>query len=134
MPNDLWTGLVSWTGTLVAPDWNALVTLIPLLLLLAVGAFAVITSFRWARVGRSPRGPRRRLPLAPDGRPLRSPVLGPLVLACAAFAGAFGLVAGTAWLALGLVLGVAGLAAWPLQGRLARRRAEAEASPTTGAG
>lgn len=133
MPNDLWTRLVAWTGTLVAPDWSALVALIPLLLLLVVGAFAVVTSFRWAKVGRPPGGVRRQLPLAADGRPLRRPVLGPILLACAVFAIAFGLVAGPVWLAAGLALAVAALAAWPLEVRLARPRLQ-RGAPTTSAG
>lgn len=131
MLNDLWSRLVAWTGTLVAPDWGALVALIPLLLLLVVGAFTAVTSVRWARIGPARRGPGRQLPVGPDGRSPRSPVLGPLVLAVGSFIAAFGVVAGPAWLGVGLVVAVAGLMAWRLEASMASRRARRETRSAT---
>jgi plastocyanin len=114
MLTDLWTRLVAWSGGIVAPDWGQLVALIPIILLLVVVAFVVITTLRWASAGPTRRGPGRRLPAGPDGRPLHVPVIGPFVLALGAFALAFGLVAGGPWLPGGIALAAVGLVWWAL--------------------
>lgn len=125
MLDDLLTHLVSWTGTLIAPDWGGLVALIPVLLLLVVAAFVAVTAAKWARVGRAGRGRGRRLPRAADGSQVGSPTLGPLALALAAFLAAFGLVAGGLWLVVGLLVALAGVALW-------RRERRADGLPASG--
>jgi len=115
MLNDLWSRLIAWTGTIVSPDWAALVALIPVLLLLVVVAFLVITAAKWANAGPTHRGPGQRQPLAPDGTPLRGPSVAPLVLAAGAFVLAFGLVAGGLWLPVGILVTSIGLAWWTLE-------------------
>jgi plastocyanin len=117
MLNDLWTRLISWTGGIVSPDWAALVALIPVLLLVVVVAFLVISAAKWANAGPTRRGPERRQPLAPDGTPIRGPSVAPLVVAAGAFVLAFGLVGGGPWLPLGFVVSAIGLAWWTLEFR-----------------
>jgi len=109
MLNDLWSRLIAWTGSIVSPDWAALVALIPVLLLLVVVAFLVITAAKWANAGPTRRGQGKRPPLAPDGTPLRGPSVAPLLVAAGAFVLAFGLVAGGPWLLVGVVVTVVGL-------------------------
>jgi hypothetical protein len=120
MLNDLWTRLVAWTGALVAPDWTSLVALIPVALLLLVGAYLVITAAKWAGAGPARRGPGRRPPRSPDGRPVRADPAPPIVVACGGFALAFGLVAGGPWPEAGLAAIVAGLAWWAVASRRGR--------------
>jgi plastocyanin len=108
MLTELWNRLIAWTGTLVSPDWGGLVALIPILLLLVVIAFLVITAAKWAGAGPRRRG-GRRTPVGPDGRPMRGPSRAPFVVAAGAFVLAFGLVAGGPWLLAGIVITVVGL-------------------------
>jgi plastocyanin len=116
MLNDLWTQVIAWSGALVTPDWGALVALIPLFLLLVVAAFLAITGAKWAAIGPLDVGsPRRRLPLTPDGRPLRSHAVGPLVVAAGVFVLAFGGLAGAGWFAAGAITVAAGVAVWAAQ-------------------
>jgi plastocyanin len=112
MLNDLWTRLVAWTGAIVAPDWEALVALIPVLLLLAVAAFVVITATKWTTAGPTRRGPGRRRPVARDGSPVRGPSAAPLAVAGGVFLLVFGLVSGSAVLGLGVAATAAALAWW----------------------
>jgi len=127
MLNDLWSRLIAWTGTWVVPDWAALVALIPVLLLLVVVAFTVITAAKWANAGPTRRGPGRRGPLAPDGSPLRGPSLAPILVAGGAFVLAFGLVAGGPALPVGIVAAAIGLGWWALE-----IRRDAQPSTPTG--
>ena len=48
-------------------------------------------------------------PLGPDGRPLRAPTAGPMLVATGAFLLAFGVLVGVAWLALGACVTASGL-------------------------
>jgi plastocyanin len=115
MLGDLWDRLIAWTGTLVAPDWGALVAAIPIVLGLVVLAFLVITAIKWASVGPSRRGPGRRPPLGPDGTRIRAPKFGPQVLALGAFITAFGLVAGSPVLVVGIATVVVGVVWWAVE-------------------
>ncbi len=112
MLSDLWNRLIAWTGTIVTPDWAALVALIPLLLLLVVIAFLVVTAAKWASAGPVQRGPGRRQPVGPDGTPLVGPAAAPFLVAVGAFVLAFGLVAGGPALPAGIALTAVGLAWW----------------------
>lgn len=123
MLSDLWNRLIAATGSLVSPDWGSLVALIPLLLLVVVGAFVVITAVKWANAGPRTRARGRRQPLAPDGTPLRGPSRAPMVIAAGAFILAVGLVAGGPWLAAGIGLSALGLLWWALEIRLDSRPA-----------
>jgi plastocyanin len=114
MLNDLWTQLIAWSGTLVAPDWAALVASIPLLLLLVLATFIAITGTKWAAVEPSRVG-GPRAPLTPDGRPFQSPAVAPLLLAGGVFLLAFGMLAGMAWLVAGAITTAVALAAWAVQ-------------------
>ncbi len=121
MLNDFWTQVVSWTGALVAPDWGALVAVIPRLLLLIATAFLAIAAARWTALALGRGGSaRRRPPLTPDGRRLQSPVVGPLLLAAGAFVLSFGLLEGAAWLVGGAFTAAAGLGAWAVEARARR--------------
>jgi plastocyanin len=121
MLSDLWDRLIAWTGTIVAPDWGALVALIPIALGLVVLAFLVITSIKWASAGPSRRTPGRRLPSAPDGTPIRAPKYGPLLLALGVFIAVFGLVAASPVLAVGIALSLFGGGWWAVEVRAAGR-------------
>ncbi len=113
MLNDLWTQVLVWSTSLVTPDWGALIARIPLVLLLVVAAFLVITGAKWTAVGPPRVGiSRGRLPLTADGRELRSPAVGPLVLASGVFMVTFGLLAGTGWLVAGAITVVVALVGW----------------------
>jgi plastocyanin len=122
MLGDLWDRLIALTGALVAPDWGALVALIPVMLGVVVLAFLVITAIKWASAGPSRRIPGRRLPLAPDGTPIRAPKYGPVVLAIGGFVAAFGLVAGSPVLAVGIGVALVGLVWWAIEVRAAAGR------------
>jgi hypothetical protein len=76
--NELWQGLIDFTAQLILPDWNGLVALLPLLLLvLVVGPLVSLLALVWlVYVVRKPRtavtfedGPRPA-PLDADGTPL----------------------------------------------------------------
>ncbi|HEY4753617.1 MAG TPA: hypothetical protein VIH37_10040, partial [Candidatus Limnocylindrales bacterium] len=119
MLGDLWDRLIAWTGALVAPDWGALVALIPIVVAFVALAFLVITSIKWASVGPTRRTPGRRLPLAPDGSPIRAPKYGPLALALGVFTAVFGLVAASPVLAVGIAVAVVGAIWWAAEVRAA---------------
>ncbi|HEY5627918.1 MAG TPA: hypothetical protein VIR16_00270, partial [Candidatus Limnocylindrales bacterium] len=122
MLNDLWTQVLRWSSSFVTPDWGELIALIPMLLLLIVAVFLAVTAAKWAALGPSSAGSRQRLPLTPDGRALRSPVAGPVLLAAAVFLLAFGLLAGVAWLLAGAVTGVVAASVWAVQAQGAANR------------
>jgi hypothetical protein len=76
--NELWQSLIDFTAQFVIPDWNALVGLLPILLLLGVvGPLVTIFALFWfIYVVRKPRvsvvfedGPRPA-PADADGRPM----------------------------------------------------------------
>ncbi|MFN8630101.1 MAG: cupredoxin domain-containing protein [Chloroflexota bacterium] len=134
MLSDLWNRLVAWTGTIVSPDWGALVALIPILLLLAVVAYLVITAWKWAGAGPRQRGGGRRTPVGPDGLPLRGPTAAPFIVAIGAFILAFGLVAGGPWLPAGIVVALVGLVSLALESGRDRRTAPPSPSPLPGPG
>ncbi len=120
MLGELWNRLVDWTGAVVAPDWSSLVALIPILLLLAVSAFLLITAAAWIGAGPAQRGSGRRPPRSATGRPVRAATTPPLAVACGAFTLAFGLASGGPWAAGGAVLMAAGLAWWVVSARRGR--------------
>lgn len=137
MLSDLWNRIVAWTGTIIAPDWGALVALIPILLLLVVLAFLVITARKWAGAGPGRSGAGPKTPVGPDGMALRGPSAGPFVVAVGAFVLAFGLVAGGLWLPAGIAIALVGLAWLTIDYRRETRpskpkptTASAAASPT----
>lgn len=74
----LWNGLITFSGNIVTPDWGALIGLLPVFLLAGVvGPLLTLVVLFWLRYGLvRPRltvayaDPRRAAPLDGDGRPV----------------------------------------------------------------
>ncbi len=79
-----WDTLLDSIGSLVSPDWGALVLLIPIAVLLAVGAYLVWVVRRYATAGPQVARPLPQAP-APAGIHMPGPSLAPFLAAGGAF-------------------------------------------------
>jgi plastocyanin len=135
MIEQIWSGILAWSGQFVVPDWGKLVGLIPLALAVLVLLFVTWTIYRFATAGPKRRGPGRRPPVAPAGIHMPGPSFAPFLAAIGAFFMVFGTVSGGIWLAVGILILVVTLLYW---GREATRDydaigAGAAAGPAAGA-
>lgn len=104
--------IVSLVAPLVAPDWAALIRLIPIGVLLLVAGFYLWVLLRYRRAGRRRVGARIRTAHPPAGIHLPGPSLAPLLVSAAAGALFFSVALGGAALALSAALLVLALLAW----------------------
>lgn len=81
-PTDPWTAFLDWFQTIIIPDWNGLINLLPILLILGlVGPFLTLLAAYWIYVRLNTRRGRVRIaepePVAarvdPDGNPIFAP-------------------------------------------------------------
>ena len=79
-----WDTLLDSIGSLVSPDWGALVLLLPILVLLVVGAYLVWVIRRYATAGPQVSRPLPTAP-APQGIHMPGPSLAPFLAAGGAF-------------------------------------------------
>ena len=104
--------VISLLGPFVAPDWGALIKLIPLGVLLLVVGFYAWVFWRFRRAGPRRVGMPIRKPLVPAGIHLPGPSLAPFLISAASAALFFSVALGGAALALSGLLFVAALVAW----------------------
>ena len=104
--------VVSLLGPLVAPDWGALIKLIPIGVLLLVVAFYGWVFWRFRRAGPRRIGLPIRKPQVPSGIHLPGPSLAPFLISAASGALFFSVALGGPALAVAGVLFVLSLVAW----------------------
>ena len=133
MIEELWTGLLAFSGQFIVPDWGALVALIPVGLAGLVLFYVTWTVYRFATAAPMARGVRRLPPVAPAGIHMPGPSFAPFLAAFGMFMLLFGLFSGGPWLLIGLTVLVITLLYW---GREAIRDfehvAHASAAPVPG--
>lgn len=108
----IWDQLLEFTSQLVVPDWDYLVSLMPLAALGLVLLFLGWIGYRYATAGPTRRGPRRIAPLPPASVHMPGPSMAPFLGALGAAALFFGLVFGGVMLWLGLAALVIALLYW----------------------
>ncbi|NJD28299.1 MAG: hypothetical protein FIA92_08380 [Chloroflexi bacterium] len=126
-PKDLVQTLLDLAATFITPDWSELVARIPLLLALLVLLYFGWTIRRFATAGPTRRAPARVTPVTPRHLHMPGPSASPILVALGAGALFFGLVAGGAFLWIGVVLLIATMLVW---GREAVREYDRLESPT----
>jgi plastocyanin len=131
MIEDLWNSLISASEQFVTPDWDELIALLPILLLVPVVLYVVWVVYRFATAGPTRRGKRRLEPVAPAGIHMPGPSFAPFLGAVGALFFVFGLVAGEIWLLTGGVILTLTLLYW---GREALRDYDRTASASAAGG
>lgn len=104
--------IVSLLAPLVAPDWAALIRLIPIGVLLAVAGFYLWVLLRYRGAGRRRIGVKMRATHPPAGIHLPGPSISPLLISAAAGALFFSVALGGVALAVSATLLVLALLAW----------------------
>lgn len=104
--------IVSLLAPFVAPDWAALIRLIPIGVLLAVAGFYAWVLLRYRGAGRRRIGMKMRTAHPPAGIHLPGPSLAPLLVSAAAGALFFSVALGGIALAVSATLLVLALLAW----------------------
>ncbi|MFM2194266.1 MAG: hypothetical protein ACO25N_05000 [Candidatus Limnocylindrus sp.] len=104
--------VISLLGPFVAPDWGALIKLIPLGVLALVVAFYGWVFWRFRRAGPRRIGMPIRTPQVPSGIHLPGPSLAPFLISAASAALFFSVALGGAALAVAGILFVLALVAW----------------------
>jgi hypothetical protein len=104
--------VISLLGPFVAPDWGALIKLIPLGVLLLVVAFYGWTFWRFRRAGPRRIGMPIRKPQVPTGIHLPGPSLAPFLISAASATLFFSVALGGPALAVSALLFVLALVAW----------------------
>ena len=112
MIEELWTGLLEFSGQFIVPDWGALVALIPVGLAALVLFYVAWTVFRFATAAPMTRGVRRLPPVAPAGIHMPGPSFAPFLAAFGMFMLLFGLFSGGPWLLIGVTVLVITLLYW----------------------
>ncbi len=112
MIEELWTGLLEFSGQFIVPDWGALVALIPVGLAGIVLLYVTWTTYRFATAAPMTRGVRRMPPVAPAGIHMPGPSFAPFLAAFGAFMLLFGLFSGGIWLWIGVTVLVITLLYW----------------------
>jgi plastocyanin len=88
-----WTGILDTLSKLVIPDWGALVALLPLLVLVGIALWLVLTVRAYAVLGPRQRG-RQFVPVPPAGLHAPGPSFAPVFGAVGSALFLFGLVVG----------------------------------------
>lgn len=104
--------VISLLGPFVAPDWGALIKLIPLGVLLLVVGFYGWVFWRFRRAGPRRVGMPIRKPVVPTGIHLPGPSLAPFLISAASATLFFSVALGGAALAVSALLFVLALIAW----------------------
>ena len=79
-PKDLVQSLLDVVALFIQPDWNALLALFPVLLLVLFVAWFAWTSRKFATLGPTRRAPARIQPLTPADLPGDGPLVPPRLL------------------------------------------------------
>lgn len=111
-----WNSLLELTSQFVIPDWESVIRLIPLVLLVVVAIWLVLTVRRFATAGPTRRGKARITPVPPAGIHMPGPSLAPFLAAGGAFLVFFGLVAGGIALWFGIAALTLTLLYWGREG------------------
>ena len=96
----------------IIPDWDLILSLIPVLLLLLFVAWSVMTARKWATVGPTRRAPARVEPLPPAHVHMPGGSAAPILVALGAGGLFLGLVAGGPLLLVGVAVLVVTLLVW----------------------
>lgn len=116
MLEDLWNSFLDLTSQFVIPDWGALISLLPVFLLIVIVAWLILLVRRFATAGPTRRGKRRITPVAPAGLHMPGPSFAPIIVAVGAMVLFWGLVVGGAALLVGIVALVLALLVWGAEG------------------
>jgi plastocyanin len=108
----LWNSILDFTTKLVIPDWASLIALLPILLLIAIVLFFVVTLARYAQLGPRRRGVRRIRPVPPAGVHEGGPSFAPILAAIGTFLLLLGLVVKGWFLVAGLAVLILTLLYW----------------------
>lgn len=108
----VWDAILDFTSIFVMPDWNNLVGLIPVVLLVVVVGFLAWIARRWMSAGPARRGYQRRPGSPPPGVHAPGPSFAPIFASIGAFLTFAGLVLGGWALILGLTVLALALIYW----------------------
>jgi plastocyanin len=111
-PKDLVQSLLDVVALFIQPDWNALLALFPVLLLVLFVAWFAWTSRKFATLGPTRRAPARIQPLTPAHVHMPGGSVAPILVAVGAGALFLGLVLGGVALGIGVTVLVITLLVW----------------------
>jgi plastocyanin len=109
---DTWNSILEFTSKFVIPDWEATIRLIPIVLLIVIAIWLILTVRKFATAGPTRRGKARITPLPPSDVHMPGPSWAPFLAAAGAFLTFFGLVVGGVALWIGLAALVLTLLYW----------------------
>ena len=122
MLEQLWNSILEFTSRFVIPDWEAAIRLLPVVLLIVIVIWLILTVRRFATAGPTRRGKTRRAPIAPAHVHMPGGSWAPVAVAIGAFLVFWGLVVGGMALWVGVAVLVLTLLLW---GREALREYDA---------
>jgi plastocyanin len=105
-PQTLLDSILEVAATFIIPDWNALLSLFPIFLLILFVAWSALTLRRYATLGPRRRAPARVMPVTPAHVHMPGGSLSPILAAIGAAALFGGLVLAGMGITLGLWIGV----------------------------
>lgn len=115
-PQTLLDTLLDAAAVVITPNWQELIALLPILLLVLFVAWFALTARRFATLGPSRRAPARIQPVTPAHVHMPGGSIAPVLAAIGAAAVVFGLVAGGVALLVGAGILVATLLVWFREG------------------
>ncbi|HVL53852.1 MAG TPA: cytochrome c oxidase subunit 4 [Vitreimonas sp.] len=116
MLENLMDSILELTSRFVLPDWEALIALIPVGLLVVIVIWLILLVRKFATAGPTRRGRRRITPVPPPGIHMPGPSVAPFVAAIGAFLLFWGLVVGGMALWVGVIGLVVALLVWGAEG------------------
>ena len=112
MLEQLWNSFLDLTSQFVIPDWEALISLIPVGLLVVIVIWLILLVRRFATAGPTRRGKVRRAPVAPAHVHMPGGSAAPILVAAGAFLVFWGLVVGGVALWIGVAILALTLLVW----------------------
>ncbi len=112
MLEQLWNSILDVVSQFVIPDWEALIALIPVGLLVVIVIWLILLVRRFATAGPTRRGKARRAPTAPAHVHMPGGSWAPIVVAFGAFFVFWGLVVGGGALWIGVAILALTLLVW----------------------
>lgn len=116
MLDQAWNSTLEFLSQFLIPDWGALIGLLPIILLIVVVVWLILTARRFATAGPTRRGKTRITPVAPSGIHMPGPSWAPFLAAGGAGLVFWGLVFGGIPLLIGVVALFLALLFWGREG------------------
>jgi plastocyanin len=113
---DAWNSILELTAQFVIPDWESVIRMIPLVLLVVIAIWLILTVRKFATAGPTRRGKARITPLPPSGVHMPGPSWAPILAAAGAFLTFWGLVVGGNAIWIGIVALTLTLLYWGREG------------------